>query len=101
MYYDTRHRSDSCQSKVVFRRFVLWPNAPPKTLYLKVENDLRRQIANGHLSVGQRIPREDELCSIHKVSPITVRRAMTNLADQGLIARVPRRGHLRQKLYAR
>jgi len=41
---------------------------------------------------GERIPSEHELCSLYGVSRITVRQAISNLADSGLLVREPGRG---------
>jgi len=57
--------------------------------YLRICNELQKQIANGELPAGKRLPKVEELCAKHKVSSITVRRAMSMLADDGTVRRVP------------
>ena len=58
-------------------------------LYQKVYAELRRLIEE-ELDPGERLPTERELCSRFGVSRITVRRALEELARQGLVIR--RRG---------
>ena len=64
----------------------------PLPLYLQVEEDMRRRIQTGRWPPGQRIPSEQELCSLYGVSRITVRQAIANLASGGLVVREPGRG---------
>ena len=45
---------------------------------------LRRQISAGRLRPGDRLPSEAQLCELYKVSPMTVRRAINILLDEGL-----------------
>jgi GntR family transcriptional regulator len=53
---------------------------------------LREQINCGALEVGQALPNEQELCEQFGVSRITVRRALQDLSDQGLVQRRHGRG---------
>jgi GntR family transcriptional regulator len=48
---------------------------------------LHDEIERGALAAGQPLPTELELCEQFGVSRITVRRALTDLADQGYITR--------------
>lgn len=66
--------------------------AHPGLLYTQVENSLRQKIISGELEVGARLPTEQELCEQFGVSRITVRRAVQNLVDEGLIYRLRGRG---------
>jgi len=59
-------------------------------LYTKVRNILHSEILNGQLELGQQLPCMEQLCEKHGVSNITMRRALNELADEGLIVR--RRG---------
>ena len=45
---------------------------------------LRRQISTGRLRPGDRLPSEAQLCELYEVSPMTVRRALNILLDEGL-----------------
>lgn len=67
-------------------------NDQPDLLYAQIENDLRQKIISGELAVGVKIPTEFELCKTHSVSRITVRRAIQNLVDEGILYRLRGRG---------
>src|ERR1700749_3900973 len=54
-------------------------------LYGKVEELLATEIALGHLKPGDRLPSEDELLRSFDVSRITVRRAIHNLIQRGMV----------------
>ncbi len=64
----------------------------PDLLYSQVETGLRQQIISGALGVGDKLPTEFELCELYDVSRITVRRAVQNLVDEGLVYRLRGRG---------
>lgn len=53
---------------------------------------LRDAILSGRLAVGERVPGEIELATRYGVSRVTVRRALTALAQQGLLERRPGSG---------
>lgn len=54
-------------------------------LYQQLVDLIRERIANGHLHVGSDLPKEAELAQMTGVSLITVRRALRELEDLGLI----------------
>lgn len=54
--------------------------------YAQLANILRRQMAEGLFRPGSRLPSESQLCQKYKVSPMTVRRAINLLADQGTVS---------------
>lgn len=54
--------------------------------------DLRRQISNGTLGPGDLVPGEQDLCDRYKVSRVTSRRALNELAASGLVVRQRGRG---------
>lgn len=58
-------------------------NGPP--LYRRVEADLQRKIETGHFPQGANLPTESELCRQYAASSITVRRALADLALDGLV----------------
>lgn len=60
--------------------------------YHQLANILRRQIASGALRAEDRLPSETQLCERYQVSPMTVRRAINLLLDQGLISTAQGRG---------
>ncbi len=60
--------------------------------YAQLVNILRHQIAAGLFHPGDQLPSEAQLCQRYKISPMTVRRAINILSDQGLINTVQGRG---------
>jgi DNA-binding GntR family transcriptional regulator len=54
--------------------------------YAQLVNILRQQIAAGTLRPGDQLPSESQLCKLYRVSPMTVRRAINILVDQGVIS---------------
>ena len=61
-------------------------------LYHQLANILRRQIATGLLLPGDRVPSETQLCEQYEVSPMTARRALMTLLDDGLVTAARGRG---------
>jgi GntR family transcriptional regulator len=61
-------------------------------LYHQVANDLRERIVSGAWPVGRRIPTEQELTRLFGASRITIRQALRNLEQEGLVSREPGRG---------
>ena len=60
--------------------------------YLQLANILRRQIANGAFRPGDQLPSEAQLVQRYGVSPMTVRRSINLLADQGVVSTAQGRG---------
>ena len=60
--------------------------------YAQLVNILRRQIGAGAFRPGDQLPSEAQLCQRYEVSPMTVRRAINILADQGIVSAVQGRG---------
>ncbi len=56
--------------------------------YIQLTNILREQIANGTYLPGSRLPSESELCKSYQVSPMTVRRSIKALLDQGIVSTI-------------
>lgn len=56
--------------------------------YAQLARILRQRIASGEFRPGDRLPSESELCSQYGVSPMTVRRSINLLVDQGLVETV-------------
>lgn len=54
-------------------------------LYSRVEHVLADEIATGAMKVGDQLPTEDRLIARFEVSRITVRRAIQNLVNRGLV----------------
>ncbi|RPI52514.1 MAG: GntR family transcriptional regulator [Chloroflexi bacterium] len=60
--------------------------------YYQLANILRREIATGILRPGDRVLSETQLCERYEVSPMTARRALTLLLDEGLVTAARGRG---------
>lgn len=63
-----------------------------RTLYRKVADDLRSQIASGALRVGDQIPSTKELGGRYGVSTTAARNAVAVLREEGLIEGIPGKG---------
>jgi len=72
----------------------LWRFQPSRhhPLYEQVKNEIRARVARRELRAGDRLPPEHELCQQLGVSVITVSRALTDLAREGLVCRRRRLG---------
>lgn len=60
--------------------------------YAQLVRLLREQIASGKFRRGGRLPSESDICQDYGVSPMTVRRAINVLLDQGLVTTVQGKG---------
>ena len=58
---------------------------PESTLYAKIEEAIATEIAQGEYHPGDQLPTEDALLQRFQVSRITVRRAIQNLVNRGLL----------------
>ena len=56
-------------------------------LYLHLKNQLLKNISSGSYAKGQKIPTENELAKNFSVSRITVRKALQELEQEGLLVR--------------
>ncbi|MBK5002046.1 GntR family transcriptional regulator [Pseudomonas sp. S31] len=63
-----------------------------ETRYAVVAKDLMEGIASGRYPVGSLLPTEFELCDLYEVSRHTVRAAINQLLNQGLVSRRKRVG---------
>jgi GntR family transcriptional regulator len=57
----------------------------PAPLYLQVAAEIRRAIADGEATPGDRLPLARDLATIMEVNPNTVLRALRTLRDEGLL----------------
>ncbi|MER6315189.1 GntR family transcriptional regulator [Streptomyces sp. NPDC001581] len=64
----------------------------PRSAYAQVADDLRRQIARGALTAGQRLDGNAKLAERYGVAAMTVRHALDILRDEGLIVSQQGRG---------
>ena len=65
---------------------------PKQPAYLTIVDTLSERISTGVYAPGTRLPSSPQLCAEFGVSPMTVRRALTNLKDQGQISCFQGRG---------
>ncbi|SCM77664.1 putative Uncharacterized HTH-type transcriptional regulator YurK [uncultured Pleomorphomonas sp.] len=54
-------------------------------LYLQLKNNLTEAIRSGRYAPGEPVPTETQLCEQYAVSRITVRRAISELQEEGLL----------------
>ena len=64
----------------------------PEPLWYQVEQAIRTIIKGGEWATGTQIPAEDRLCALFGVSRITLRHALRNLEEHGLLRREHGRG---------
>lgn len=64
----------------------------PQLLYVQVADYIQAQVANGQLRQGARLPPERELADYYRVSYMTVRRAMKELRERGVVVSVHGKG---------
>lgn len=57
----------------------------PLPLYVQIRDDLRRKILEGSYAVHERLPSENELMNHFGVSRITIRQALRDLHNEGLV----------------
>jgi GntR family transcriptional regulator len=81
--------SDAPTSNGMFHREALVGDAP---LYLQLARHVRKLIAGGQLQVEQALPAERELADRFGVSRVTVRKALQELVDEGLLQQRARAG---------
>jgi DNA-binding GntR family transcriptional regulator len=60
--------------------------------YMQLVRILREQISEGQFRPGDRLPSESQLCKSFQVSPMTVRRAINVLLEQGVVSTAQGRG---------
>ena len=56
-------------------------------MYIKIHNQIKRDIENKKYAVGERIPAERQLAAEFKVSRMTLRQAIKTLEDDGILER--------------
>lgn len=69
------------------QRIVDTPNPNNMPLYLQVQQTLKEMIEDGEFGAGEQFPSERELSEMLGVSRMTVRRAVENLVNIGLLER--------------
>ena len=68
-------------------------------LYYQIRENLREKIQNHEYTPGSMIPSEAELCQLYGVSRVTVRRAVLDLVQEGLLTRGKGRGTFVEECY--
>ncbi len=63
----------------------LAPGQSPLPLYVQIRDTLRRKILEGDYAVHERLPSENELMTAFGVSRITIRQALRDLHNEGLV----------------
>ncbi|MGL5380176.1 GntR family transcriptional regulator [Clostridium sp.] len=64
----------------------------PIPVYYQLKNDLTKKIAEGVWGQGECIASERELCEIYEVSRMTIRQAIGELVQEGILLRVKGKG---------
>ncbi|MFI0470986.1 GntR family transcriptional regulator [Saccharopolyspora sp. 5N102] len=64
----------------------------PALLWQQVADDLVADIESGELTPGSKLPTELELAELYGVARVTVRRAVAELSERGVLAVVHGRG---------
>jgi GntR family transcriptional regulator, N-acetylglucosamine utilization regulator len=64
----------------------------PIPYYYQLEGLLREQVHAGRWEPGQQVPSEKQLCERYSVSRTTVRQAVGNLVQEGLLYHVKGKG---------
>ncbi len=85
-----KRRSLDSRSKRVCRYKLNTPEATP--LYEKLRKILRQQIEDGCYAPNQAIPSERDLCRQYQISRITVRQAIAEMINEGILFRKQGKG---------
>ncbi|WP_282203955.1 GntR family transcriptional regulator [Kitasatospora fiedleri] len=64
----------------------------PVYVYVQVADDLAAQIAAGRLAAGSMLPSERDLAALYGVAYLTIRRAIRELRERGLVTTLPAKG---------
>ncbi len=82
----------STQDEVNPEQTACIDRAAREPAYAQLAGILRHQIASGKFRPGDQLPSEAQLCRLYDVSPMTVRRSINLLSDQGVISTAQGRG---------
>lgn len=64
----------------------------PIPVYFQLKNDLIKKISNGVWKPGECITSERELCELYSVSRMTIRQAIGELVQEGILIRIKGKG---------
>lgn len=67
-------------------------NSIPIPLYYRVKEDIINKIKDGTYKIEEKVPGENELQKIYNVSSITVRKALSDLVNEGYLYRIQGKG---------
>ncbi len=56
-----------------------------KPAYIQLADIIKHKIGSGDLRAGKKLPSESQLCQRYNISPMTVRRAINILVDEGIV----------------
>ncbi len=56
-------------------------------LYIQIANELRNQISEGRIALGEALPSERDLCDLTGASRVTIRKAVEQLIEEKLLFR--------------
>lgn len=65
---------------------------PATPLYSQVKESLAYKIDSGEIKTNEKLPSERELCDIYSVSRLTIRQAMSELRNEGLVYSIQGKG---------
>ena len=60
--------------------------------YLKIKEDLKKDILNKKYVIGEKIPSERELSKVYEVTRVTIQKAMDTLEKEGFIEKIHGKG---------
>ncbi len=63
-----------------------------RPLYVQLKETILDDIVRGRLKPGDQLPSQRELCETNQMSHMTVRRAITELTNEGVLSAVPGKG---------
>ncbi|MER5689665.1 extracellular solute-binding protein [Streptomyces sp. NPDC002205] len=64
----------------------------PLPVYIQLKTLLIQEIIDGRYGPGDRLPTEHELCALYNISRTPVNRALTEMAEEGIVLRQRRHG---------
>lgn len=64
----------------------------PHLVYMLIADDIAGQIERGELLAGQRLPGEADLVSVYGAARMTIRRAIRELRERGLVKVISGKG---------
>ncbi|MEU2674236.1 winged helix-turn-helix domain-containing protein [Streptomyces sp. NPDC007164] len=67
-------------------------NDPIQYVYVQVADRVEREIRDGRLPHGARLPNERDMSAQYGVAPGTARRAVQELRERGLVVTLPNKG---------